>query len=273
MVGGVIAAGKAKKASKKAAKAQIAGMEKGIGEQRSQLATTTGNFQPWLQGGTQAQAMYGNLVGTGGMEAQQAAIDQLKNSPFYTSLYRNGLEANLQSASATGGLRGGNEVRSLADFGADTLATTIDRQLSALGGMSQMGYNSANALGGFGQNTAGNVTNLLTGQGQAKAQDYLNRGAISANMWQGIGSGLDQMAKDVAMAMAGVPPGMGGGGGGGGGFDYGALFGQPGMFAQGGGSSPLQGFGGTATGNMAALNAMPMQSPNMGADPFGWGSI
>src|SRR3982750_1551584 len=122
----LISGHKAKKASKKAGKAQIAGMEKGIGEQRANLATTQGYYQPFLSAGTTALGGYGNLLGSNGADAQQAAIDQLRASPGYQSLYRQGEEAVLQNASATGGIRGGNTQRSLADFGADTLATTID---------------------------------------------------------------------------------------------------------------------------------------------------
>jgi hypothetical protein len=76
---------------------------------------------------------------------QGAAITALQASPYYQSLYKNGLEANLQNASATGGIRGGNEVRSLADFGADTLNQTIQQQLSALAGLAGMGQGATNS--------------------------------------------------------------------------------------------------------------------------------
>jgi hypothetical protein len=266
-LGGLIGGAKAKKSSKKAAKAQIAGMQQGIGEQQRQLGVTTGMFQPWLQGGTEAAGMYGNLVGTGGWDAQQEAINQLQASPFYQSLYRNGEEALLQNASATGGLRGGNTERSLADFGADTLSTTIDRQLSALGGLSQQGYNAAGALGGFGANTANNVTSLLTGQGQAKADDIMRRAAITANMWQTGGGFLDSAASAIAGGI-GAGGGFGAMGAGGAPFDMAAfgnsMFGMPGMF--GGGAAPAGGFPGYM---MGAPNAGINASTGIG----GWGGF
>jgi hypothetical protein len=106
----------------------------------------------------------------------------------------------------------------------------------------------------------------------------MNRGAIQANMWQGLGSGLDQMAKDVAMAMAGVPPGMGGGGGGGG-FDFSSILGlPPGTMSMGGSGGNMPGFAGIPQGNQASLNAItagmnPTQNFMSNPDPFGWGSI
>jgi hypothetical protein len=122
-----------KKASKKAYAAQKKGFENpltnsGCGSDRRKPI-----YNPYITAGQQGLGGYGNLVGIGGPEAQQAAIQQLQQSPYYQSLYRRGEEALLQNASATGGIRGGNTARSLADFGADTLSTTIDRAIAAIG--------------------------------------------------------------------------------------------------------------------------------------------
>jgi len=185
------------------------------------------------------------LVGLGGAEQQQAAIDQLRNSPFYQSLYRRGEEALLQNASATGGLRGGDTERGLADFGADTLATTIDRQLGNLGNLTTLGSGMTGQLGQFRQALADNIANLQVGQGQAKAQDYLTRGAISARNWQNIGSFGDQAAAAIAGGI-GAGGGFGAMGAGGAPFDMTAMmnsiFGAA-PAAQSGGMGGFGGFG------------------------------
>lgn len=205
-LGGVIGGIKAKKYSKKAAAAQIAAAEKGIGEVNTQFGQTQGLYNPWINQGTGALGQYGNLVGTGGAEAQQAAIDQLQQSPFYQSLYRTGEEALLQNASATGGLRGGNTQRSLADFGADTLAQTIQMQLGNLSPLMELGMGGTNQLAGYGAQKASDISNLYLGQGQAKAADYSRRGALTQGIWQGIGTMGDQAAS------AAMGAGMGAGG-------------------------------------------------------------
>lgn len=119
---------------------------------------------------------------------QQAAIDGLKASPLYTSLYRNGENAILSNAAATGGLRGGNTQNSLANFGADTLSTVIQNQLANLGGIANMGMGSAGQLGQFGANMAGQVGNALTQQGQARAGAALTTGGINAGMANTLGA-------------------------------------------------------------------------------------
>ena len=130
----------------------------------------------------------GFTTGVGGQAAQQQAIDQLKASPLYTSLYRNGENAILSNAAATGGLRGGNTQSSLANFGADTLSTVIQNQLANLGGIANMGMGSAGQLGQFGANMAGQVGNALTQQGQARAGAALTTGGINAGMANSLGA-------------------------------------------------------------------------------------
>ncbi len=131
--------------------------------------------------------------GSDGIAGQQAAIDALKGSPLYTSLYRNGEEALLSNASATGGLRGGNTQGALYNLGADTLAGVIQQQLSNLGGIANMGMGSAGQLGSFGANAANQIGNSLTQQGQARAGSALARGGITAGQWKAAGDGLESL--------------------------------------------------------------------------------
>jgi hypothetical protein len=119
------------------------------------------------------------------------AISALKESPTYQSLYNNGEEAILQNASATGGLRGGNTQRSLADFGVDTLSKVIADQLSRLGGLAGMGQGATGSVAALGANKANNITNLLSQIGGAKASGFLTRGGINAQNWNNAGSFLD----------------------------------------------------------------------------------
>ncbi len=127
----------------------------------------------------------------GGEVDQGAAINELRNSPLYQSLYRNGEEAILANGSATGGLRGGNMQRSLYNLGADTLSNVIQQQLSNLGGIANMGQGTAGQLGTFGANMAGQIGNQLNNQGTARAQSALTIGGINAGNWNNAGNFLD----------------------------------------------------------------------------------
>lgn len=164
---------------------------KGIAEQQRQFDTTRADFAPYLAAGTGALDGLGDLVGINGDPEQQAALDALKESPFYQSLFRNGEEAVLQNAAATGGIRGGDTVRGLADFGADTFMQTIQQQLSSLGGLANMGLGATGSVANFGAQKSDAITQLLGQIGGTQAQGALTRGGINAANWQNAGSFLD----------------------------------------------------------------------------------
>lgn len=149
--------------------------------------------------------------------AQQAAIDQLKASPLYSSLYRNGEEALLANASATGGLRGGNMQGALYNLGADTLSNVIQQQLSNLGGIANMGQGAAGSLGGFGANAANQIGAAYGQQGQANSNAALLKGAYAGQMVNGIGDFLGAVTGGIkapdtspGAGMTGATPGYGG---------------------------------------------------------------
>jgi len=134
---------------------------------------------------------------TDGAAGQQAAIDALKESPLYQSLYRNGKEALLSAGAATGGLRGGNMQGALANFGADTLSQVIQNQLANLGGIANMGQGSAGQLGSFGANMANQVGAQMNNQGMARSNASMLNGALTANQWKSAGDGLDSVLSSI----------------------------------------------------------------------------
>ncbi len=203
VIGGFLGGKKQAKASKKATAAMVDAYNKGIERQDAQFAQTRADFEPWRLEGQQGLEGLADLVGTNGGDAQGSAIDALKASPFYQRLFDTGEEAVLANASATGGLRGGNTTTSLADFGADTLMKTIERQLASLGGLAGMGMGATESVANFGQNNANAVTGLLGNIGGAKASDYLTRGGIAAQNWNNAGAYLDESAKMIAKAVGG----------------------------------------------------------------------
>lgn len=134
--------------------------------------------------------------GESGQAAQQQAISAIASSPQFQALQQQGENAMLQTASATGGLRGGNIQGALAQFRPALLASLIDQQYNRLGGLSTIGQNAAAGTGAAAQTTGTNVSNLLTQQGAAAAGGELAQarafGAIPSAISGGLGlfSGL-----------------------------------------------------------------------------------
>ena len=193
-VGSLIGGGSAKKASRKAEAAQLDALNRGVEEQRRQFDLTRTDFSPYREQGLSALSGMGNLLGTGGADAQATALAGLRDSPLFHTTYDTGEEAILQNAAATGGIRGGNTERGLADFGADTFSRVLMQQLQSLGGLANMGLGATDSTAGFGQQTANNVTNLFGQQGDTRASGLLTRGGINAQLWNNAGGFLDSVA-------------------------------------------------------------------------------
>lgn len=179
-IAGIFGSNKKKKAAQQAAAAQTAAFQQGIDATSAQNELLQQQLEPYLTAGDQALGQQSNLLGLNGAGVQLGSIDALKASPLYQSLFGNGEDAILANGSATGGLRGGNTQRSLADFGRDTLAQTIEAQLSRLGGLSGQGLSAATNGGALGAQSVAQLTALLSGQGQAKAGGIL--GAANADL-------------------------------------------------------------------------------------------
>jgi len=196
-------------AGQRAGAQQAGAAQAGIDEQRRQFELTRAGLAPYQQAGAQAIGGYAPfqqagiqafqqqqaLAGLQGQPAQQQAISSLERSPLYQSLAKQGEEALLQRASATGGLRGGNIQAALAQFRPAMLQQLIDQQYARLGGLAGTGLQTTESLARMGQaaagmqsqaglGTASNIGSLLAQQGQAEAGGTLG-------MARGIGQALN----------------------------------------------------------------------------------
>lgn len=131
-----------------------------------------------------------DLVGLNGAGAQQAAVSGIENSPMFQSLVQQGENAMRQNSSATGGLRGGNFQSALAQFRPSMLSAAISDQYSRLGGLTQLGQNSAAGVGNAGAANASNNANLLGQLGSAQAGNALAQGRAAQQGVNGLTQGL-----------------------------------------------------------------------------------
>jgi hypothetical protein len=171
-------------AASEAAGAQSGAAQAGIDEQRRQFDEIQRLLAPYVQAGQPALAGMQNLIGLGGAEAQRQAIAGIEQSPLLQALTRQGEEAILQRASATGGLRGGNVQAALAQFRPQMLQQALEQQYSRLGGLTSLGQQSAARVGTAGMETGVNVGNLLQQQGAARAGGALGSAAPFAQLAQ-----------------------------------------------------------------------------------------
>lgn len=189
------------KAVGKASKAQQQALQQGIDEQRREYDTSRADFQPFMQFGTGSLGPLGDLLGLNGNDAASSAIDTLKSSPLFTSLYDTGKEAVLQNASATGGLRGGNTDAALYQLGQNTLSDVIQQQIARLFGAAGVGQGATGTVSNLGANMANNISNLDSGIGQAKAGGILGEQQV----WNQFAQQLQQAIMMGVGGGAGIP--------------------------------------------------------------------
>jgi len=160
-------------AAGEAAGIQAGAAREGVAEQRRQFDALLALLKPYTEAGLPALEQQQAFLGLRGPEAERAAIERISGGERFQELTRQGEEALLQRASATGGLRGGNIQGALAQFRPQVLNSLIEEQYGRLGGMTTLGQRSAAGVGAAGMETGTNVANLLGQAGAAEAGGVL----------------------------------------------------------------------------------------------------
>ena len=181
----------------------------------------TENRQPFYTTGGALQEQQ-TLLGLNGADAQRSAMSQIESSPYFSGLVKQGENAILQNASATGGLRGGNTQAALAQFRPNMLAAAIDQQYQRLGGMVNIGQNAAAGVGNAGQAMANNTGQLLQQGGAAQAGGILGQARANVQGVQGLASAFGTAAPVIAGYMNQTSGITGTGGGNAGAYSTGA---------------------------------------------------
>jgi hypothetical protein len=179
LVGGAIQS----RAAGQASRAQQESAERGIEEQRRQFDAVQELLRPYVEAGQPALAQQQAILGLGGPEAQRAAIQAIESGEIFQARARQGEQALLQAASATGGLRGGNIQGALAQFRPQMLQSEIDAQYARLGGLTTLGQQSAAGVGSAGLQTGARISGLEGEIGAARAGADLARGQALSSVF------------------------------------------------------------------------------------------
>jgi hypothetical protein len=193
LVGSMISADAQRSAGNKAADAQTRAAQLGIEEQQRQFDSIQKLLAPFVSGGTGAFGAQQDLIGLNGAAKQQAAIDALQNSPQFGAMAKQGEDAILANASATGGLRGGNVQSALGQFRPQLLNQLVNQQYERLGGLSSLGQNAAAMTGNAGMHSTDAITQLLQSQGAAGAGAALAGGRANVGMINGLTGAFGQL--------------------------------------------------------------------------------
>ena len=183
-IGGSVLKGKA---TSKAGKLQYDAAMAGVDETRQAREEMRTLLNPYVEAGGPALQAQMAALGLAGPEAQQAYVSQQEQSPIFQALARQGEEAILQNASATGGLRGGNVQGALAQFRPQLLNQFLEQQYGRLGGITQLGQRSAAGVGVAGMDASADISTLLGTGGAARAGSALAKGQMYGDILGSLG--------------------------------------------------------------------------------------
>ena len=203
-VGGIASAVIGSEASQNAAK-KITGAETlATNVEEQQFQQTQANLAPFLNAGTAALPTLQGLLGIGGQPPNPTAFT---SSPGYQFMLGQGTQAVQNAASATGGVKSGNTLKSLTQYGQGLANQTYQQYLNNVGGVVGMGQSAANQIGNFGQTTAAEVGQNYGISGSANAAGIL--GAAQSQI-----GGINALMKALGGGAGAVPAGGGNAGGG-----------------------------------------------------------
>lgn len=182
-----------KDAAATAAGAQTAAGQAAIAENRRQFERTQELLEPYTAAGERALADQEALLGLKGPQAQQEAIAAIETSPEFASFTRQGEEAILAQASATGGLRGGDVQGALSQFRPDLLNELINQRFARLGGIAGRGQTAAAGVGTAGIQTGMNIGNIQLGIGEAQAGQAIAGGQANIGLINALSQATGQI--------------------------------------------------------------------------------
>lgn len=181
--GSLLKGGGASKAARLQADAAMAGVD----ETRAAREELRKLLEPYVAAGTPALQAQMDAVGLGGRAAQERYVSEQEQNPIFQAFTRQGEEAILQNASATGGLRGGNVQGALAEFRPALLNKFLEQQYERLGGLTTLGQKSAASVGAAGMEAADNIAKLLGEAGAARAGGAAAKGQMFGDILGSVG--------------------------------------------------------------------------------------
>ena len=192
-------------AADKAADANLAGVNAGIGEQRRQYEQNRTDLAPYREVGTNALYQLRDMTKPGGYLMSDYTGASLESDPGYQFGLNQGQRAIDQSAASRGILFSGKTLKDLMRFGQDyggtkfnegfqrDMATKGFRQ-NTLSGLSGTGMAATGNTAALGQSSANTIADLAGSGGSARAAGIVGGANALSGAFQNAGNNFLQMS-------------------------------------------------------------------------------
>jgi hypothetical protein len=160
------------------------------GAAQGDLTKAAGNFDPYVQSGTNAWTKFNDAIGANGGDAQAGFYKGFQADPGWEAAQKAGLNAMQASAAARGGLETGGMAKDLMTYGQRGQLDAYNARLAQLQAAGQQGQSAAGQQG-----QVYNAMSQLAQRGGDIAQTYADKsGAIPLAVGQTQQQGYGQQA-------------------------------------------------------------------------------
>ena len=177
------------RSASKAANSQSKATDEAIGEQRRQFDLTRSDFAPYRAAGTNALKQLATDI------RRMPTAAEVMSDPGYQFGMQQGQQAIDRKIASGGGRVSGQAIKAAARFGTDYASTGYGAayqrrqdRLNRLASIAGIGQTSTGASAAAGQNSANNISGLLSSQGDARGASQLAQGSVWGNAINQIGA-------------------------------------------------------------------------------------
>ena len=205
----LLGAGIGADSARRAANAQKDATEAAIREQGRQYDVNRTDLAPWREAGTGAIGQLSGMMQPGGDLTRKFTLSDFMSDPVTQASYQSGLERGTQAIDRMGGATGsrnsGAQLKALSRFGTDYTGTKAGESYSRFYGDQDRIYNRLAGIAGTGQtatdlgvkagsNIAGNISELISAQGNARGAAAIAQGNALSGGISSIGNWYQQQA-------------------------------------------------------------------------------
>lgn len=174
----------------KAAKAQAAAAAAALAEEKRQYDINRADFAPWREAGQMSLGKLRDLLGIG--TSTMSTEDLMKLDPGYQFRMDQGTKALRNMMGSRGMLNSGATGKALTRYGQDYASGEFGNIYNRFAGLSGTGMTATGAGAGLGSASAGRMSDILTGMGNARGAAGIAQGNIWGNALGNIGSFWNQ---------------------------------------------------------------------------------
>jgi hypothetical protein len=161
-------------AANKAAQTQAAATREASQIQRQNFTDTQAMLQPQIAAGDTARRYQLGALGLPGGAGYDESIAAFRTSPGYEFALNQGRDQVMTGAAAGGNLFSGRTLKDLGRFGQGMADQQFGNWFNRVGGIAGQGGQATGTMANVGMGTAGNLSDLATRGGDARASSYIN---------------------------------------------------------------------------------------------------